>query len=424
MAEWGHRSRQAAALVVVALTLAAAGNAGAATRYAAPDGDGPFATCPKSDPCDLETAVEAAVVQDGDEVVVSSGAYSLGAEQLNVEKGIVVRGEDGGTMPELRFEDASPAGHLRVASANAVVRRFEVVYRGTGSALSLGAGTAKRLLVDSEGSTACDVLGGILRDSVCWSHGTGVKDAVVAGASGGGPFTVRLRNVTAVASGSDGFGVEAGAGPSTVVTIDAVGVIASGATADAAALANSGGTATVTLDHSNYATECEATGAVACGGAAGATVTDPGSGDNQTGEPLFVDAAAGDFRQYLGSTTINAGALDGFSGGHDLEGEPRTMGLAADIGADEFDPAPPNTRIKSHPRRETTKRRAKFRFVSSHPGSTFECRLDYAAYAACESPQLFTGLPRGRHRFRARATDELGKVESEPARVAWKIVRD
>jgi hypothetical protein len=152
-------------------------------------------------------------------------------------------------------------------------------------------------------------------------------------------------------------------------------------------------------------------------------VTDPGSGDNQTGEPLFADAAAGDFRQYLGSPTINAGALDGFSGGHDLDGEPRTMGAAPDIGADEFDPTPPNTRIERHPRAETTKRRAKFRFVSNHPASTFECKLDAAAYVDCESPQLFTGLARGRHRFRVKATDDLGKLEAEPARFAWKIVR-
>lgn len=406
--------RRAALLATALGALIAAAPAAAATRYAAPDGSGPFASCPQSDPCDLQTAVEAAAVQPGDVVVVLPGTYLTEGDQLSVSQGIVVRGKSGDARPRI-LSSASPAG-MGVYSDDAIVRRLDIDYTGSSSALVLQGGTAERVAVDSVGASACQTLGGTIRDSICWSHGnTFAGHAVSAAASGGGPFTLLLRNVTAVASGANGYGLDAQAGPSTIVSIDAKSVIAQGIDADARAFTGTGGTATVTLDHSDYATESEQ-------GVAGASVTDPGSGTNQTDEPLFVDIGAGDFRQYLGSPTINAGELDNFSGSLDVEDEPRTMGPTPDMGADEFDPTPPQTRISDHPRRRTAKRRARFKFRSNHPTSTFECKLDAAPYEDCRSPRTFTGLTRGRHVFKVRATDELGKVDPKPARFAWKVV--
>jgi hypothetical protein len=68
-----------------------------------------------------------------------------------------------------------------------------------------------------------------------------------------------------------------------------------------------------------------------------------GNGDpsNQlTVDPLFANAAAGNYREAAGSPTIDAGTVDGFSGPKDLGGFPRTLGAAADIGAYEFAPPP------------------------------------------------------------------------------------
>ena len=55
--------------------------------------------------------------------------------------------------------------------------------------------------------------------------------------------------------------------------------------------------------------------------------------------PLFVNAAAGDYREAPGSPTIDAGSPTGI-GPLDLAGNPRTLGPAPDIGAFEFVPAP------------------------------------------------------------------------------------
>jgi hypothetical protein len=54
---------------------------------------------------------------------------------------------------------------------------------------------------------------------------------------------------------------------------------------------------------------------------------------NQAAEPLFVDAAAGDYRPAAGSPTIDAGVTDALLGTADPAGCPRSLGLAPDIGA-------------------------------------------------------------------------------------------
>ena len=59
-------------------------------------------------------------------------------------------------------------------------------------------------------------------------------------------------------------------------------------------------------------------------------------GGNQTDrEPLFANAAGGDFHQLPASPTIDAGTQDALLGSADIDGDPRTLGLAPDIGADE-----------------------------------------------------------------------------------------
>jgi hypothetical protein len=73
-----------------------------------------------------------------------------------------------------------------------------------------------------------------------------------------------------------------------------------------------------------------------------ATVTNPGTGvGNQTAAPLFTDAGAGLFHEAVGSPTIDAGAAVDLMGSADIDADPRTVGAAPDIGADEFVSSPP-----------------------------------------------------------------------------------
>jgi hypothetical protein len=51
---------------------------------------------------------------------------------------------------------------------------------------------------------------------------------------------------------------------------------------------------------------------------------------------------------------------------------------------------------------------------------SFECRLDAAAFAACTSPQGYTGLADGTHKFAVRATDVAGNT-SAAAVYSWTV---
>ena len=396
-------------MAIAAATLIAAAPAAAATRYASPNGDGPAASCPRTSPCDLETAVQDASVEAGDVVVVLPGTYVV-TVGLYTPDSITIRGLAGKPRPKI-FSSTNDPG-LCVCADGAVARGLKIIYTGSDAALRVWGGTAERLVADSI-TDGCSTFGGTIRDSVCWSHGSSGSGVIVSIA---GEVQAFLRNVTAVGSGTGGMGIRALTAGAHTVSINAKSVIASGSGNDVVAQAESADSvASVTLDHSNYASEAES-------GAGTPSVTDPGTGTNQTAEPLFVDAPGGDFHQFLGSPTINAGALDSFSGSRDIDDEPRTMGTDPDIGADEFNPTPPETTITKHPRTRTTHRNAKFAFRSDAAGASFECKLDANTYEACDSPKTYQALDLGKHAFKVRATNEFGKTDPTPAHFAWKIV--
>ncbi len=61
-----------------------------------------------------------------------------------------------------------------------------------------------------------------------------------------------------------------------------------------------------------------------------------------------------------------------------------------------------------------------FAFTESEATATLECRMDAAAFAACDSPEDYAGLTAGSHTFQVRATDAVGNV-SAAASYTWTV---
>jgi glucose/arabinose dehydrogenase/PKD repeat protein len=85
------------------------------------------------------------------------------------------------------------------------------------------------------------------------------------------------------------------------------------------------------------------------------------------------------------------------------------------------DTTPPETTISAGPSGTTSSTSASFEFSASEAGSSFECRLDNGAWAACSSPRALSSLAAGNHTFDVRATDPAGNTDPTPATRTWTI---
>ncbi len=85
------------------------------------------------------------------------------------------------------------------------------------------------------------------------------------------------------------------------------------------------------------------------------------------------------------------------------------------------DTTPPETTINSAPSGITRDNSASISFSASEQGSTFKCSLDGAAPSDCTSPQDYTNLSDGNHKFRVVAIDAAGNVDSTPATETWTV---
>ena len=140
----------------------------------------------------------------------------------------------------------------------------------------------------------------------------------------------RFRNVTALASGAGSTGLYVAFSSTAPEPTSVKNSIFRGDGRDVLVAEWSGSfSGDLTITHSNFR-------------AADGTLN-PASGNNQTGDPLFVNPGAGDLRLREGSPAIDAGTADPGNGTTDVAGKPRTLGAAPDIGAHEFGvfPAPP-----------------------------------------------------------------------------------
>lgn len=81
----------------------------------------------------------------------------------------------------------------------------------------------------------------------------------------------------------------------------------------------------------------------------------------------------------------------------------------------------PDTRITKGPKRRTRSTTARFKFVSTEPGSKFECKLDRRPFKPCKSPKKYKKLKPGKHVFKVRAVK--GKqTDPTPAKRKFKIL--
>ena len=82
--------------------------------------------------------------------------------------------------------------------------------------------------------------------------------------------------------------------------------------------------------------------------------------------------------------------------------------------------ADPETQLSGPGEGEVTRERSPyFGYWTDKPGASFECRLDGAAWGACE--QFYFNLADGPHRLEARAVDDAGRADPTPAVRNWRI---
>jgi hypothetical protein len=337
------RKPVAIAALCTALLLVSAAEASAAVRFAAPGGTAAASTaCEQANPCSLLNAADRFApntgLAAGDEIVVEPGNYDLGPQEVIVpQEETRIHGVAGEPRPIITIHGDGGTGAFLVNEAGDTLRWLEIVSLGrrTGLALDVPGIVDEVVVRATTNLAACNAEDGLLRDSACLSAGDG-GTALGISMNVGQTDKVRLRNVTAIATGANSHGLDVEAAGDDELSVDAVGVLARGTAEDVFAGAFSrppafpiGARVTVNLDHSDFAqikTENDAGGGTA-------TVTGPGSGTNITAEPLL---AADGYHELLGSPTIDQGATDPSSGTTDVDGEQRVFGPGADIGADEF----------------------------------------------------------------------------------------
>ncbi len=323
------------ALACVAVLLGAP-LAQAAQRYAAPTGSG--TACSQASPCSLPEAIAKAA--SNDEVIVGAGSYSVSAPLFPPAEatGVYIHGDLAAPMPKIVGATAGvPIG----MTADSRVSYLEISNSGSLASAAIcnpgGLIDRVRLMAVGEASTGLTINGNCTaRDSLVRADGLA---SIAVFAYGYSPSTAigTARNLTAIATGSQSTGILAKYNEEFVpgsYTLDLKNSIASGESSDLVARPSTGGPGNIVVTNSNYdVAQPEAPGTI--------------TGDsNQTAPPVFVDAANGDYREAAGSPTIDAGVADQ-TGTLDLEGNPRSLGAAPDIGAFEFDLQPPSVSIES-----------------------------------------------------------------------------
>ncbi len=428
-------------LLAAVLSLVLGGTAKAVTRYAAPGGTGADPCANPARPCSVFAAADKSAprttIEAGDVVELAPGTYRAEDEGefgelagVMLPQGVTVRGEPGKARPVIVVRDNEAGyGAFYIPFASEVADVAIHNRSGHGAAITVSGGAMERVIARSaSGEPACYFDEGTIRSGACISSSG--SPAIGLNVTTTGTLEGVIRNSTFIATGPGSVGMEfiyAASKRGLTVNIDVAGALIEGAEKDIVVKAwpankSRGAEATVELRNSSYETvETE----VMSGGRA--SVTRPGTNGNITAAPLLADDY---LHQLPGSPTIDKGVVDGASSAFDIYEEPRTLGGAPDIGADEYGsyPAQPNsapvtTLAGTQAKRElrTPHRRVRFGFSSSDLYSRFECKLDRKPYRACTSPYK-AKVKLGKHELRVRAIDPQGKADATPAVVRWRVL--
>jgi hypothetical protein len=308
---------------LVAMAIVAPAASADTQRYASPTG-ADAADCSPANPCSIAKAISSASA--GDDVILASGDYQL-TKTLATPAVMTIRGVVGHPRPRLHFIGAGQNG--LAIGFNSLLRYVEIDQQEPTVGLWSAPGRVDQVIVSGlGGGVLCtgQVTNSVVRDSIFVARGANGR-ALCSTAVLGLKTASTVRNVTAMATGSNGVAIHADVmGSSSAANINLVNVIARGGPggADLKTSTYSGGTATISATHTNYGTESVNGGNIANGG-----------GNQLYKTPLFVNAAAGDYRQAAGSPTIDGGVNEPINGAYDFAGDPRRIGTT-DIGADEF----------------------------------------------------------------------------------------
>lgn len=348
----------AVSAVAVALVLLPGPAMAAATRYAAPAAAGLADCSTPANACDLVTAVNQA--SQGDEVVVLPGSYTL-TSTLTPQPNLSVIGQPG-SRPVISMSGAGSLGTFEaINEAQPVVSNLDLESTGSQSPVTAyGSMTVTHVIIDLNGGTATAAVtaepGSKLADSVVRASGPADPVGVeVLGGPPASPSTTTLLNDTVVTTSAN-VGVDVKSAAVYLPPPHCEGFVAQASLVNVIARGPSGGLGTsgfssssncpnppqsmVTVAYSSY-------DAVRAGNG---PVTD--GGHNQpsifTSTATIFRAFPTDLHERPGSPTIDAGSSSGLEA-TDLDGNPRIIGSAADIGAYETEAAAPTQPPPSAP---------------------------------------------------------------------------
>jgi len=327
----GRLARPTVLALALALSLVAATPALGATRFAAVGGDDTGNDCTlASDPCSLDNAF--AQSGNGDEISLAAGTYSPITQLGMGRTGLDVHGPLGTQSARVNADIGGAAltidaGHLHDLSiSNSNMSGWAVQAQGAGTG---SAGVVENVEIDASGSATGIKIGSesesgipVLRNSVVTT--TGAPAVWTQG-------DALIQNVDAYASaGPTAVGMFLSGGATTAVVVNVVNSIARGSDSTRDMVLNDGSMhATLNVSYSDTR------------GISGdpATFGEVNTSNNITGDPQLVNTTLGDFHETALSPTRDKGIATG-TGGVDLDWQPRIIGSAPDIGADELALAP------------------------------------------------------------------------------------
>jgi hypothetical protein len=307
------------AVALGALTVPAA-HAATGARYASPKGSG--TVCSHSAPCNIIEAVDQAPLNS--EVILEPGNYGTAAAPLTTEitdaasGSLNVHGVVGQALPVI-----TSAADYAIRMQSSRVSHLSVIATGTTGGVLGTLGDHLQVRATNTSGPACS-FSQVLSESVCVGSGD-TTDGV--GYTIPGSQLVALNNVTAIADGAHAEALSVDGTGAGLARVNVSSSIFVGTTYDVGVSAAAGGQAEINISHSRYATLAPVAAKEA------ATVNDVGG--NIKTAPVFVNAAAGNYREQASSPTVDAGTKDpDFT--TDLADNPRSIGTAADMGAYEL----------------------------------------------------------------------------------------